>query len=158
MNIICDVDGTITIMGDRRHLILQYPHRQVPGEVWEQFHARAMEDKPRPEVRYMLQEWARNDHVIWLMTGRSEPYRALTRSWLQMHHVPYHHLFMRPEGDYRSDHVLKEAWYREHLAHQSVLAVLEDRSSVVAMWRSLGLCCLQLEDVISVQATRSGAE
>lgn len=51
---------------------------------------------------------------------------------------------MRPAGDYRPDQIVKRELYEAHIAGQyDVLFCVDDRNSVVAMWRELGLTCLQ---------------
>jgi len=47
--------------------------------------------------------------------------------------------------DYRDDRIIKEEIYREKIAPvYNALFVLDDRDRVVAMWRDLGLTCLQV--------------
>jgi hypothetical protein len=79
---------------------------------------------------------------IILCSGRSEEHRPQTVQWLSQQGVQYHELILRPDGDRRSDTIVK----REMLAgidKSKVLFVVEDRSRVVEMWRSEGLVCLQ---------------
>jgi hypothetical protein len=42
--------------------------------------------------------------------------------------------------------MVKEEIYLKELAHQQVIFVVEDRKSVVQMWRKLGPVCLQCAD------------
>ena len=52
---------------------------------------------------------------------------------------------MRPEGDFRKDAVVKLELFDEHVReHFDVKGVVDDRDAVVAMWRSLGLMCMQV--------------
>jgi hypothetical protein len=53
---------------------------------------------------------------------------------------------MRKEGDHREDSVIKkEIYLKDILPKNEVLFIVEDRLSVVKMWRSLGLVCLQCD-------------
>ena len=61
--------------------------------------------------------------------------------------VYYSDLFMRADGDYRADSIVKEEIYHDKIEPvYNVLLVLDDRDSVVKMWRSLGLTCLQVAE------------
>jgi hypothetical protein len=52
---------------------------------------------------------------------------------------------MRKSGDYRKDYEVKKEIYETYIKDKfNVLCVLDDRQSVVDMWRSLGLTCLQV--------------
>lgn len=55
---------------------------------------------------------------------------------------------MRVEGDYTPDDVLKRQWLDfmldEDLAR--LVAVFDDRASVVQMWRNAGITCLQVAE------------
>lgn len=56
-------------------------------------------------------------------------------------------LYMRTEGDYRDDAVVKYELYVQYIAPTfDVAVVLDDRNRVVRMWRQVGLTCLQVED------------
>jgi hypothetical protein len=79
---------------------------------------------------------------VILCSGRSEEHRKETVQWLTGQNVNYHELWLRRNGDRRSDVTVK----RKMLARIDkgrVLFVVEDRSRVVEMWRSEGLVCLQ---------------
>jgi hypothetical protein len=53
-------------------------------------------------------------------------------------------LLMRPEGDHRSDEVVKkEIWEKKIKPWYDVVAVFDDRDRVVKMWRDEGLLCVQ---------------
>lgn len=53
-------------------------------------------------------------------------------------------LHMRPDGDFRPDvEVKKEIYKREIEGQFKVLFAVDDRASVVEMWRAQGLVCLQ---------------
>ena len=53
---------------------------------------------------------------------------------------------MRPHDDFRKDDVIKaEIYEKEILPYYHVLFVVEDRKSVVEMWREKGVVCLQCD-------------
>ena len=56
-------------------------------------------------------------------------------------------LFMRAAGDRRNDDIVKREIYESFLKDRyDVLLALDDRNRVVALWRSLGITCLQVAD------------
>lgn len=91
---------------------------------------------------------------ILFVTGRSEKYREQTVDWLA-NNLGYgdpesqkanisKNLYMRKNGDYRPDYVIKEEIYKNKIeSRYKVQAVFEDRKTVVDMWRKLGLTCYQ---------------
>ncbi len=126
--IICDLDGTIALMGERG-----------PFE-WH----RVSEDVPNPAVIDLMRRYY-DDHSIMIVSGRSDECHIKTLAWLARHEVPYDHLFMRHAGDFRKDAVLKREIYDRHIAGRYEVAFcLDDRNQSVAFWRELGLVCFQV--------------
>lgn len=130
---IVDIDGTLAVRGNRG-----------PFE-WH----RVGEDYPNLAVRQVVQALAMHPNVgiLVAVTGREECSRRQTILWLDAQNVPFGELHMREDGDYRSDEVVKEQIYRDKIdGRLAVLGVLDDRTRVVAMWRRLGLVCLQVAE------------
>lgn len=132
--IICDLDGTLALMGDRS------PHDA----------STALEDALNHPIANILEVYSHQklyDIRLLLVTGRQEKYRGVTEQWLQKHQIThYEQLYMRPENDQRKDYVLKREIYERDIRNRfEVLFVLEDRDQVVRMWRGIGLTCLQVE-------------
>jgi predicted kinase len=123
--IMCDIDGTLALMGDRG-----------PYDF-----ARCGEDRLNESVRRALRSFrlANNDEIV-LLSGRGEEYREQTEKWLAHHAVPYDELWMRPAGDTRRDDIVKAELFDAHLRHRyNVRVSLDDRDRVVALWRRMGL-------------------
>ena len=128
MAIVVDIDGTIARMDGRG-----------PFD-WH----RVGEDKPHTDIIYLVNELSR-DNLVILCSGRDNVCRSETLDWLRKHDVPYHELYMRPEGSMEKDRVVKERIYKDHIKGKyNVLFVVDDRNQVVDLWRSLGLRCLQV--------------
>jgi len=138
--IICDLDGTLADVAHRRH------HVSGQHKNWDAFF-RAMGDDPVIEpVLLLLQAWI-NHHganSVYFTTGRPEEYRDVTVAWLRNIGLPTDNLFMRADGDYRADHVVKRQML-EYIRRDGteVRFVVDDRQTVVDMWREEGLICLQ---------------
>lgn len=108
---------------------------------------RVLEDEPNYAVLDVLVTLKRAGYKIVLMSGRTEACRHLTISWLYMHLGAdmFDALHMRAEGDGRPDYIVKGELFDKHVRHNySVAGVYDDRDSVVAMWRGIGLQVYQV--------------
>jgi hypothetical protein len=137
--VLCDIDGTIALMGKGD------PTRRGPYD-W----ARVGEDDPCAPVLDLVRILAQHFTVLFV-SGRDEVCRPETLKWLTDHGVldlpDDGTLFMRHHKDNRRDDIVKREIYERDIApHFDVAYVLDDRNQVVAMWRSLGLTVLQVAD------------
>ena len=105
-----------------------------------------MLDPPNEAVANVLRALFDAGFRIWIVSGRSDVAELETRGWLAKHAVPFHQLLMRPASDNRADHLLKEEWALKYRFAETVLAVFDDRNSVVQMWRELGIPCFQVAE------------
>lgn len=130
--IIVDVDGTVALMGDRS-----------PYD-W----GRVSEDTPNLPVIHALGGLRGSTTKVVFLSGRDESCRTDTWRWLTDHDIALpgtDELLMRPAGDQRRDDIVKHELFNTHVRdHHHVRLVLDDRDSVVAMWRAMGLTCLQV--------------
>lgn len=125
-----DIDGTLAHKNDRH-----------PFD-WD----KVGEDTPFGTIIEVLQAM-RNSGEIVLVSGREGTVtcRNQTEIWLHHHGVQYAELFMRAEGDYRKDSMVKHEIFWDEIAPRwNVRGVFDDRNQVVDMWRSMGLTCLQV--------------
>jgi hypothetical protein len=128
--IICDIDGTLAHNDGHRH--------------WTDY-AKVGGDKLIPHIRTILEKF-RSDYHIILLSGREETCRKQTIGWLDKHNVPRDALYMRKQGDYRKDFIIKKELYEAHIEGvYNTLFVLDDRNQVVDLWRKdIGIPCLQV--------------
>jgi len=130
---IVDVDGTLAL-----------PTQRNPYD-WR----RASDDLPNIPVIITIQSLAMHPSVdsILAISGREENARTITEQWLSRFGIPCEELFMRTNGDYRPDEIIKEEIYANQIRNRySVAAVIDDRDRVVRMWRRNGLVCFQVAD------------
>jgi hypothetical protein len=146
--IICDIDGTVA---DCRHRL----HHVLPGgkRNWDRFFEGMVDDPVIKPVRDLV--WHATTQGDWeeialvFSSGRPETYRVETEVWLRAAGLPLDsfssdRLYMRPANDTRPDHVVKrEMLDRIRADGYEPFIVIDDRPSVVAMWRESGLVCLQ---------------
>ena len=150
--IICDLDGTLCDHSRRQLLIPKDPHSPDAQECWEQYHADLRNDPVIEGTRIILENFNRIPNDCWhgelqdviIVTGRPERYRTETKGWLKDHDIDYDKMYFRDNGDKRPDYVVKKGIYLNAIEpHFDVKLVIDDRISVVKMWRDLGLTCFQ---------------
>lgn len=124
--IICDLDGTLCLLKNRN-----------PYDA-----SHCDQDELNPVVAALLV-----GRKVLLVSGREEKYREPTLKFLTHHHILYQALWMRETGDSRKDSIIKQEIFDRHIRGvYNIEFVLDDRNQVVALWRSLGLTCLQVAD------------
>lgn len=132
--IIVDIDGTMALMGNRN-----------PYDTG----VTLLNDQPNwPVIDAVRAMWLLGRDVVFL-SGRMDTgdCRRWTMKWLQQY-LTYAHsgLFMRADGDYRKDAIVKRELYETHVKPRwEVTHVFDDRDQVVRMWREeLGLPVFQV--------------
>lgn len=129
--IIVDLDGTVSLFEGLRS---PYDASTCENDILNQ---------PIAEIIYKFM----HDKSIIFMSGREDKYREQTIKFLSKHNLPFYNLFMRPSGDMRKDSIVKRELFDTHVRGKfNVDFVLDDRSSVVSTWRSMGLTCLQVAE------------
>jgi hypothetical protein len=139
--IIVDLDGTLAHHDDR--------------DIFDS--SRVDEDTLDPAVYLLVtnysmgvQEPGTGEHIaymILIVTGRWETCREETAQWLNHWSIQYEQLYMRRDGDYRPDYVIKREIYETAIkGNYRVDLVLEDRDQCVKMWREQGLTCFQVAE------------
>ena len=135
-----DMDGTLALVDHRRALV----RGDKPD--WHSFNKASLLDPPNEPVANVLRALFAADYRIWIVSGRSDVAELETRGWLTKHAIPFHQLLMRPASDSRADHILKREWAVKYRFADTVLAVFDDRNSVVQMWRELEIPCFQVAE------------
>lgn len=147
--IMCDLDGTLAIIGDRT------PYDATDCD---------LKDIPNwPVIRAVLAMHAQGVKIMF-MSGRDQKYRPETERFIEKYcraaipargngdwPIPYE-LHMRGETapdpdkmDMRKDAIIKQELFDKYVAGKyHVLFVLDDRNQVVDFWRSIGLTCFQV--------------
>lgn len=132
---ICDIDGTLALKGERGPFDWHRVGEDTPNE---------------PVIRLVAALSAAGEHIVYV-SGRMEQCRQATEDWLHGHLCDptfclCKPLFMRADGDYRPDTVVKREIYEKFIAGEhDVAGVVDDRASVVRMWRGeLGLTVLDV--------------
>jgi hypothetical protein len=134
--IICDLDGTLALFGKANPYERDFTKDELSNAV-----AQVLKWKVEAEHS------ATTPTALLLVSGRIDKYRDQTEDWLHSHNITYAKLFMRRDGDFRKDVVVKQEIYdREIREKYDVLFVLDDRDQVVKMWRRNGIVCFQVAE------------
>ena len=139
--IVVDIDGTLAHMTGRSPYDYARVHTDIVDETVAQL-VRNAHSGPEFDRTYVLIVSARDD------TCRNE-----TIEWLNMNMIPYDELLMRDHtlvdenGNKLPDTVVKKDIYEKYIKPRyNVLYVLDDRDTVVKMWREQGLKVLQVAE------------
>lgn len=128
--IICDLDGTLALLNGRDPYNAETCEQDILSE----------------HIANIVRFYSQSAQIL-LLSGRQERHRPQTVNWLARHEIPYTALWMRQTNDNRKDSVIKEEIYRQHIQNRyAIQFCLDDRNSIVNLWRSLGLICLQVAD------------
>lgn len=130
--IIVDVDGTLALKGDRDI----YDFDSVD------------KDLPNPPVVTTVRALIQAGHKVIIMSGRQGRCYDKTKAWLDKHVGEGLDLYMRKDGDMRPDYIVKNELFEKHImANYNILFTLDDRNSVVDLWRNkLGIPTFQVAD------------
>lgn len=127
--VICDLDGTLALFENHRG-----PYDASTCD----------QDEVNKPINNLLHIYKWDFDIIYL-SGREDKFREPTLRFLNKNCCPTGSLHMRPTGDFRKDWIVKRELFDANVRGKfNVEFVLDDRNQVVAMWRSLGLTCLQV--------------
>jgi predicted kinase len=141
--IICDLDGCLALGMHHRG---PYDWMKVGDDIID------------PAVEKIVRKfYDDDDYTVIFLTGRDGCCAKETGEWLERHGFPTNipdscnfnsFLYHRVAGDCRKDSIVKRELYEQYIkGRYNVLFVLDDRSSVVQMWRNeLGLKTLQVAE------------
>lgn len=137
--ILVDIDGTVADHFDE-------VGQQLRGH-YE--YSKVLDDLPMPDIIEIVQALQDAGNYVIFMSGREDFSRNDTVEWLARYGFEpgSYKLFMRVTGDHRKDFVIKYEIFRAHIAdYYDILCVIDDRTQVVQMWRSIGVRALQVAD------------
>lgn len=103
-------------------------------------------DSVRLPVKETLHAHKAQGYTILICTGRDEICREKTAAWLAANDIPYDGLYMRPRNNSSSDWVVKESMWSEISKTHNIVALYDDRNSVVEHARRCGLTVFQVAE------------
>jgi phosphoglycolate phosphatase-like HAD superfamily hydrolase len=135
--IVFDIDGTLANSQHRMHWVSSKPKN------WRACDAAIPQDTVFEDIRWLLHSLSSNRIII--CTGRSESTRKVTEQWLADNDISYSALYMRKEGDYRKDSIIKaELLYQIMFDYSKPYLWFDDRQQVVDAIRAEGIRVLQV--------------
>jgi hypothetical protein len=137
---IFDIDGTLADNSHRTHLLASSP------KDWDSYFKLSHLDKPHKHICDLAKKLDCEASPVVFLSGRHSGEMAVTAAWLRLHVLdkPFS-LFMRREGDFRPDYVIKlELLAEVRAAGMEPIMCFDDRDSVVKMWRDAGVPCAQV--------------
>jgi AAA domain-containing protein len=139
--VIFDIDGTLAHLDHRLH------HIEGPKKDYAAFYAAVKDDGAYVDI-IALYDTILVHHPVILCSGRPDHTRVDTEAWLVEHEIyGYSGLYMRSSGDTRPDHVIKaELLLKIKADGWDPWLAIDDRPSIVRMWREQGLTCLQCRE------------
>jgi predicted ABC-type ATPase len=138
--VLFDIDGTVADIEHRRHFV-----RTKPKD-WKSFNAAMHLDTVRKDVRSLYQLYRGWNVPILFMSGRGAENRVVTERWLADNGFDgYEAVIMRGYGDSRPDDVIKRELFERYVEpYWRVMHIIDDRPSVIRMWRALGLAVIDV--------------
>lgn len=142
--IIFDLDGTLANIDARREVLQRNP------KDWNEFFNGIEFDLPNGPIIELFQTLSFTGiYTMIVVTGRPERYRDVSIQWLISQNVTADFMFMRKDGDRREDQIVKkEILEKIRSSALEIVFAIDDRKSVVQMWRDNGVTCLQCDDGI----------
>lgn len=140
--IIFDLDGTLANIDSRRAVLNDNP------KDWDGFFKNIHSDIPNAPIVMLYKTLAKdNHHKMIIVSGRPDKYQEDSIKWLNENNIVYDYLYMRKNGDRRPDYLIKEEVLEKIISQGfEVILSVDDRDSVVQMWRKHGITCLQCAD------------
>ena len=130
---IFDVDGTLANVDPYLHLI------RGSNKDYEAFHEASVDALPNIEVVEMLNHAFFDQMHVIIVTSRMEKWRGLTSMWLAKNDIGHHALYMRGDGDYRSDYKVKSDILDNINKYWRVTHAVDDNPNVITLWEANGI-------------------
>lgn len=139
--IVFDIDGTLANIEHRRGFVASKPKN------FKAFNAAIPQDTPHEEIVWLAKtfwEQGPNQKII-LCSGRGEESREVTVAQMADFGVRFHKLFMRKEGDYRADNIVKVELLQQIKEEFGTPYIwFDDRQQVVDAIRAQGIKVCQV--------------
>lgn len=151
--VVFDMDGTLTNLDHRRHLVKDLQDGEKPD--WDKFFSQCDKDTPRVDTFDRMRAAYLSGKEVVICSARPEDYREKSEKWLEANggwiiesngdRVPmYTRLIMRKHKDYRQDTIVKKEMLDKYLDKTKIIKWYDDRPVVIRMLRDNGI---NVEDV-----------
>lgn len=153
--VIVDMDGTLCDVSTVVHL-------QAEPDGFNAFHQACVQCPPHRAVVDWCVDHHRQGHEILIVTGRDRWAHELTARWLSEHlPVVPAGVYMRSEGDFRSNIEVKRQIHSRLSLKYDVRAAIDDDPEIVRLWQEAGIpvtMVLDWGEVVPLTGTVGKAE
>ncbi len=139
--VIFDIDGTLADTSNRQYILQENPSK------WGDFFAKMGDDVKNDAVCELYTIIKKSgEYKMIIVSGRPDNYQKLTEQWLAWNEIEYDELYMRNSNDNRPDSDIKRDILHKLQEVYTISFVVDDRTSVVNMWREEGIICFQCDN------------
>ncbi len=150
-DVICDIDGTL--MNVEKRVEYAKKHKKDTDRVmdWDIFLDPMVMlefDTPNRDVVGVIKALSSvNQDNIIITSARNERHRDVTMKQLELAGVEYDAMYLRNDGDFRPDDIVKAELLDWIITDGYMPTVaFDDRNQVVKKWRELGIHCYQVRE------------
>lgn len=137
---IFDVDGTLANVDSILHFIVNFDNDSEFKKNFNKFHGHSHEVPAHDEVVDMLWDVIDNQKGdIIVVTARKEEWRSHTAFWLKKNGIPHDALFMRADGDFRTDYEVKKDILEKINIFWDVQHAVDDNPKIIKLWEENGI-------------------
>lgn len=139
--VVFDIDGTLANNDHRIGFI------QTKPKNWKAYHAITGDDILNFDIAYIHGLFVAAQDQILICTGRNESQRIVTADWLNRYNLTHTEMFMRADGDYRDDGIIKSELLDRIIEKYGFPYLwFDDRNRVVEAIRARGVRVLQVRE------------
>ena len=132
--VIYDLQGTLIDVSFIRERFLGGEKKDFAG-----FHQATGNCPPNWTVLKNCHRDMREGRIILPLTGMNEAFRPVAQDWLDTHMVRSPGLWMRPDGDFRKDFIVKGEHLKELREIYDVVHAYDDNPQMIEFWRDQGI-------------------
>ena len=116
--IVFDLDGTLSIPGDR----LKY----LDNKDWDSFYAACDQDEPNQPIVDTFKSFESKGYAMKIVTGRRDKEKNKTLQWLRRNNIDIspENIHMRKTGDYRHDTKVKPELIKDFAIEPCIIGVI----------------------------------
>ena len=134
--VIFDMDGTLVDVTELRHAWLL---RDEQRKDFNAFHRESVNAPPIPWVKQAALEVTQHNVAVLIVSARSVRWRPQTAWWLAMHEIHSDALYLRAEGDNRSDAVVKADMLERICTKWKPIWAFDDNPRTILVWEQHGI-------------------
>lgn len=136
--VVFDLDGTLCDVTHRLKYIQAFPKQR------ELFHSSCIDDGVNHRVFELYELFRKNGYSMVLLTCRPKKYEHLTKEWLESNGVKYDMLISSDKKELTD--AKAKRFYKENVIEPEyeIAFAVDDRKSVIDMWREVGVTCLDV--------------